>query len=744
MYVIYRINFCIYIKFFAEIISIIKEMKSKTILYLLGLFIINTQLLSAQSSERVGGMLYELSKQNNKQFQGIHFLMQGDTAKIRKLITNAGGIFKYSSGDIASVYAPSMSLKNILNSLDFVYADIPDTTLVLLNDSMIVNNGISQVHEGLAPLEKGYDGEGVVIGIIDTGLDITHPDFKDENGKTRIKYLWDRSKSGTHHPDGFYYGEEWTGAQIDSNVCDHIAQLHGTHVTGIASGNGRALNKYKGVAPKSDIIFVTLGGIWMGFAPHNPTVDAVAYIFKKAKEMGKPCVINASFGNPFANHSGRDLEARLIDNLILEQNGRAMTCGAGNSGNVKAHVGYNLKKDTVFTWYRAKINSQILFMISTDSASSNKISIAFSADKKEGSYFNLGKTSFAKLEDINISFNCTTDLGHRLGSINFPPQINKYGDKVDYNFLLVPDSLNYLYRLILTGSGRIDLYHYYNYPETGLVSSDLPDSAEFPDIVHYLTPDNEQTIMGGFACSKEVITVGNSVNRTCYSDVNGNFHQDAIPYTLYSNSSRGPTNDGRIKPEIVAAGTRTISCGVLSAMPYFINNEPQKVAPGGMHLLGGGTSAASPVVAGIIALYLQEYPEATNKEIREFLIQCTDPVPGFDIPGNEVGYGKINAFKFLTQCQKPPSIDEKESLLPFIAIYPNPSSDKVTIFSPNAEVSDIKIYNILGSLVNSTHFRNAATSYTLSMNKFAEGIYNVVFYKNDNTILSRKIIVQPD
>jgi hypothetical protein len=713
-----------------------REMKSKITLPFLTLLILTVHFTIAQSVLKLGSRLIELTKQDHPANENIHFLVQGDTAKIRKLITNSGGIFKYSAGDIASVYAPFSSLNNILNNNDFIFADIPDTALVLLNDSMIINNGITKVHDGITPLNMGYDGEGVVIGIIDDGLDVTHPDFKDENGKSRIKFLWDRTKSGGTNPSGFYYGNEWTADQIDSNLCDHVPQHHGTHVAGIAAGNGFGLDKYAGVAPKADIIFVTLHS---QYSFSNPVVDAFAYIFKKAKEMGKPCVINASFGYPFANHSGKDIYSRLIENLVTEQKGRAIACAAGNSGHIKAHVGYNLKNDTVFTWYKTNEDFLIIMMISTDTANARKINVSFGANAMDN-YFNIGKTQFMKLNEVTPWESYVTDQGLNLGArMSF---VQKYinQDKVDYYFYFTPDSFNYLFRLILTGSGRIDIHHYYNYPETGLVSSNLPDKSKFPEIIHYLYPDNTQTIMGGFACSKEIITVGNSVNRTCITDINGNFHQDPMQYSLYLTSSRGPTNDNRIKPEIIAAGTRIISCGALPLMPQTIINNPEKVAPGGLHLLSGGTSAASPVIAGIIALYLQKNPSANNNEIRDFLFQCADPLPGYK-QGNEIGYGKVNAFNFLTHCDFTPDLEEA-TLFSELKIYPNPVSDNLSITFSKSSVNRIKIYNMLGSLMFSEEINLASTNFSLNTKKLSNGIYNVMLLGNNNEIMNKKVIVE--
>lgn len=153
---------------------------------------------------------------------------------------------------------------------------------------------------------KGYTGEGVVVGIVDTGIDWTHEDFIDPTtGKTRIKYIWDQTITTTGQTpadsdpalSGFNYGTEWTEDDINNGVVTEVDDVgHGTHVSGIAAGNGYATGagysryRYVGMAPKADIIMVKTS-----FYSSDIT-DGVKYIFQKAKEMGKPAVVNLSLG----------------------------------------------------------------------------------------------------------------------------------------------------------------------------------------------------------------------------------------------------------------------------------------------------------------------------------------------------------------------------------------------------------------------------------------------------------------
>src|SRR5690606_926764 len=155
-----------------------------------------------------------------------------------------------------------------------------------------------------------YNGEGILMGIIDTGVDFNHADFKDSLGNTRIKYLWDQKPtSGSTVPSPFGYGIEWTETQINMAQCtqsDMAYYGHGTGVAGIAAGNGLASGHHQGPASKSDLIVVALD-----FNKTGPTIaDAVQYIFDKAIQIGKPCVINASLGDYYGSHDATDLQTQ--------------------------------------------------------------------------------------------------------------------------------------------------------------------------------------------------------------------------------------------------------------------------------------------------------------------------------------------------------------------------------------------------------------------------------------------------
>ncbi|GIV29361.1 MAG: hypothetical protein KatS3mg028_0427 [Bacteroidia bacterium] len=101
-----------------------------------------------------------------------------------------------------------------------------------------------------------------MLGLIDSGIDFSHPDFQYSNGKTRIKYIWDQAVTGTVSPLPFGYGQQWDSTSINNGTCTHndLAYWgHGTHVAGIAAGNGQSTGTHQGCAPKAHIVAGSVG-----------------------------------------------------------------------------------------------------------------------------------------------------------------------------------------------------------------------------------------------------------------------------------------------------------------------------------------------------------------------------------------------------------------------------------------------------------------------------------------------------
>ena len=168
-------------------------------------------------------------------------------------------------------------------------------------------------------------GRGTIVAIIDSGIDYTHPDFRNEDGSSRILYIWDQLGNGIP-PEGFKSGVEYTKQQLDDalkNSIPHsiIPELdfngHGTAVSGIACGNGRTSGgRQRGVAPESSIIVVRLGRRGQeSFAVTTEVMRGIKYVVDKAQSLNMPISINLSFGTNNGAHNGASLFETYIDEM---------------------------------------------------------------------------------------------------------------------------------------------------------------------------------------------------------------------------------------------------------------------------------------------------------------------------------------------------------------------------------------------------------------------------------------------
>jgi subtilisin family serine protease len=653
-------------------------------------------------------------------------LVQGDISKLIASQKDNDYKFNYASGNIASISCDLNTMSQLIEKKIISYAEFIEPRKTLMNDTMIVKNRIKAVKLGTAPLPMAYDGTGIVVGIIDSGTDFAHPDFKDAFGNSRIKFLWDQVPlAGSTVPQPYNYGIEWTDTQINANQCTHNDLPHfghGTHVSGIATGNGLANGTHHGVASKADIVVVALD-----FNKTGPTIaDAVQYIFSKATLLGKPCVINASVGDYYGSHDGTDLEAKLIETMVQNVPGRVMVAAAGNAGNIKHHVKTQpLLNDTSFTWIK-KNNSTLEYWCYADTNNIKNVQISVGANRNNN--FNLGRIGFKNYNYglTSIKSDTLRYNGNQIGIIKTSASINPYGVYELYIKILA-DTLNLKWRIESKGVGMHDAWNF------DFISSGLPSSFSYPWITKYVMPDFNSTIVSSFQCLNDVITVANYVNINNYYDVTGTLQSWAAlnpgenVNNLAASSSWGPTRDNKQKPDIAATGAGVFSAIALGMQANLIANAPQVIAQGSMHIQGGGTSAASPVVAGLAALYLQKNPTSTSIQVKNAITNCAyfDSYTGTNLPNYRWGFGKLDGFAAMTCIVT----DVKQNNLNTntISYFPNPFKDSVRFNFNKTLTGKIYIYSVDGKLIYEDILNGG--SYELTSEKLNEKTNGLLFVR---------------
>lgn len=531
-----------------------------------------------------------------------------------------------------------------------------------LNDSTRVKQYVKPVHDGAGGLQKAFTGKDVIVAYVDQGLDYTHPDFIDSNGQTRVLYYWDHTLpfDPVRTPQPYGYGQLWTAAEIQAGTCGSTEEAsgHGTTVAGAGSSNGRANGKETGMAPESKIIIIETN-----FYLPNWTLtvaDAIDFVFKKADTLGLPAVVNLSVGDYLGSHDGDDPAADLIETLLDEHGGRIVVCAAGNSGAWgKYHVHGDVTTDTSFVWIKPNPSSQLgpntCYLDVWTTNTNAGWSYAFGANLTSGSYQERAETVYRPapvVSDATI-YDTLWNNGNRLATVEIYPSVINNQVHLEIFFSNV-DSAQYNYSFKTVGSGSYDGWSGSTVIAlNNMETTNIPSSSVLPAIQFYHMPDTLQTLVSSWACSEKVVTVGNLRNRMGHIDMNGNQYLPNPPNyaqlgQLVPNSSKGPNRKQFQKPDIAAFGDISLSAG-----PVWMLNDPGwngAIDEDGWHVRNGGTSMASPVIAGIAALYLEKCSNATYQDFLNALhsTAIADAQTGV-VPNYGYGYGKAHALNLMLQ-----------------------------------------------------------------------------------------------
>jgi len=198
----------------------------------------------------------------------------------------------------------------------------PERSLSCMADRAMEVSCIPPVQRGTG---LGLTGKGVFIGLVDSGMDLSHPEFLGEDGISRVTAFWDMGAREGTPPPGFLHGAAYSGEAIAAGQVPALQDTgHGTAVAAIAAGRS-------GVAPAASIAAVKLSS-----ARTTDVMRAVKYLLDRAEERGMPCVVNLSYGTNCGSHQGQTLFESYIDQSA--QRGRSViVCAAGNEGSGAHH-----------------------------------------------------------------------------------------------------------------------------------------------------------------------------------------------------------------------------------------------------------------------------------------------------------------------------------------------------------------------------------------------------------------------
>lgn len=470
-------------------------------------------------------------------------------------------------------------------------------------------------------------GKGILLAVIDSGIDYTTPNFQNADGSTRILALWDQTVSpdaekGFFPPEGFQTGTEFTREQINAALreADPLRQYelvpsrdssgHGTAVAGIAAGaaanvtGGTANNNYEGVAPESELLIVKLGTPRENSFPRTTEMmRAVTYVVRKAQSLNRPVAINLSFGNTYGAHDGSSLLERFLDNAA--EIGRTVICvGSGNEGASAGHregrvnVGETAATELSVGAYETAFSVQLwktytdVFRITLRSPGGQEFS--FSTEK--------GGEITWKAERTRI--------------LIYVGEPSPYAVEQEIYFDFIPENLYIspgIWSFLIGTQEKESSFYFY-----------LPSQAARNQNTRFFEPNPNLTLTIPSTASK-VITVG-AYDSTydAYADFSGRGYR-------YAERDIGLLAAGAAKPDLAAPGVNITAPDIYGGYRSFT-----------------GTSFATPFVTGAAALLMEWGIVQGNdaflygEKVKAYLRRGARKIRGEEFyPNDRVGYGAL-------------------------------------------------------------------------------------------------------
>lgn len=619
------------------------------------------------------------------------------------------------AGNIWTVQVPLQKINDFisLNGIKYIEMDQPAAPQL---DSARKFTRVDSVHQGIN-LPQAYNGNNVVIGIIDAGFDYTHPTFYDTAfAGYRVKKVWEEKTIGTP-PAGYAYGAEYNDSlAIMNKGYDIYTGTHGTHVAGIAGGSGLCgplgiSSAYRGIAYKSNLVFVGIyptSAYWLNTGMAD-MLDGINYTFDYASSVGKPAVANLSWGCPLGPRDGNSLFNQACNNLVGP--GKIFVLSGGNNGGKRIHL------QKTFTNTDTSVHT-VLTLPLVNNERRMWVDVWGDTSKTFRMRFSLYNGSARLDSSVKISLDNTVHQIHLKGSngdtcfVTVSPVFSEFNAK--------PHMLIQVYnrisnnKLMLSAYGQnstIDMWQGLVYQTSGYYGTFVKDV--------FLWGTNGDLIMqtGDLTAAENTIAVAAYTSKPSFKNVSGS----TLSYTGYTKgaiasfSSVGPTADGRLKPDIagpgmaLASSVSIVDSTYLSGGANYTSVVSQYNSPLNgktySYAMAGGTSMSSPAVSGIVALLLEANPTLTPAQIKNILklSAIQDNFTGVIPPSGSTtwGWGKVNAYKAMQLVLMGVGIYHLENKNLNCLMFPNPGNGNYTIEynSDKSETLSIALSDVSGKMI---------------------------------------------
>ncbi len=606
--------------------------------------------------------------------------------------------------------------------------------------------GVTSVHSG-SGIKQAYDGTGVVVGLMDFGVEPNHIAFRDASGNaSRVKgitYFIGNPEYPSGNPQegvpAYQKNVYSTAGQMTEFTTDNEADSHGTFALGVLAG-GYSGNSFYGVAKNSDI-YVACGSTY-----DANILEGAEDIAKYAKRVGKPCVINLSLGSNLGPHDGTDTFGKGLAKIVKNYN--ATICvAAGNEGSdqmsiiksfvTNANSFKTMVMDNEFVGAKGNCisggidiwsNSQQPFTVQLGIYDIRTNRMVYTmpsiATSTYGVFKYVSASAYAQEGDYTPTImNTAYPDGYFGVATQVDPASKRYQAHIDLSAFNVNNYKNNVanyYRISISITG-------YNGQTVYCYSDDYSIYLSSEGVTGYISGNPDGSISNE-SCANGVISVGSWDSRNTYKDMAGRdweFQESHIG-SISTYSSYGLKVGGDQLPHVVAPGNiliapankyrinSLISLGVISD----VNKLPAKTSAEYWDV-ASGTSVASPMVAGIAALWLQANPNLTPADVLTIIKTTSKKDAYTNAEPLRAGAGKIDALLGVKKAIEMGGVEDVIANGKPTIIVENDASGRIRVVAAGEDEIDVKVFNGLGQLVAST--KGTAGEATLDV--AGQGIY---------------------
>lgn len=648
----------------------------------------------------------------------------GGEDAVKQYVVNAGYEAEVAAKQLVVASIPARFISTLGDRDEVLYIN-EDRQLYPAMSNARKEIGADKVQAGTG-LDTPYDGTGVIVGVIDQGFEFKHPAFA--NACQR----WGSSSTS---------GNLRTSAPF-SDPTDQVG--HATHVSNIAVGRKVDGVDYYGVAPGAELLPM------MSDLNTSSIIVQAQAIRNYAEEQGKPWVINMSFGSVAGPHDGTTAIDQALD--ALSGKGAILVGAMGNDGAHKLHVMHTFTEDGEKAYFH-------ITPVTSENANNIVMSQLWAGEKGEDLFefkpvvLSRGKVYYPTAAQL---------VSSRMSTSN---EIDPYNGKQNYKFAGYFNQLlnamglstgNFMWEI--TGKAGHTCHAWINYDGAPATFDKVKFTVD--DIV-YTTPTGD----GEYSTGESSATVPSSIGVASYNNAQGFTSMNGSYYSLQSSvgsimdlstfSTRGPSlsinPDALPKPTIAAPGGVVISAYSKKSQNFNTSDVElvKRITSGGNSFYYGemsGTSMATPVVTGTIALWLQANPELTSKDVAEIMDKTArrDSYTGRNLTWNaKWGYGKIDAYEGLKEAIRiRTGINETFNTSAPITLQKNDTEWKV-LFNNDESYANIRIIAANGQVVSTKHI--AAPMHgdeeVVSLAGLTPGVY-VFQVQTTASNVTRKLVVK--